>query len=482
LDGADNWQSRAVRRFVTFVDDVLLRHRYWTNQGEQYLSELFNNEPAPGGPMRLSRRGTALMVAAGVGIGGVGAALAAVAPVKPTELNVERAAFTDAANWRGGEPEIAVNPRNSQNMVMVWAAMKQLTDPKTGVTYPGALAQFVSPPTGMSTIQCQMAYTFNGGKSWIAAVFPLREKPSCGDPMVVADSTGAFEIAYDLMGNVYTPSTEGTQPIDQVVVSRSADGGRHWSVPVDVGTIVDRPFFRIDPSTDWLYEVSGGAITLSTPRQLVISRDHGKTWTPKRDFPSNHLAVNHGVIATTLQSSGMPAKFTFAVSNDSGKSYKQATIPTASTGGSGDWVSADPTHAGRFAAMQQVGDVLEVLVTSDNGKTWGQPLHLSISGRGVALPWFDYGPRGDLGVMWKSTDSAGNFLVYTALMRAGSKAFSRPVKISTKPSAGADFINEGAGDDLSWITVDRSNAYIGWGDRRSGILNAWFATMPLAAY
>jgi hypothetical protein len=434
--------------------------------------------------MRLSRKTIALLAAGGIGLGTLGVATAAAtSPAPPFQLNVEAASNPDAANWRGGEPEIAVNRRNPKNMVMVWAAMKQLTDPATGATYPGLVAQFASPPTGMSTIQCQMAYTFNGGATWTGAVFPLREKPSCGDPMIVADKTGAFEIAYDLMGNVFTPSTEGTQPVDQVVVSRSTDGGRHWSVPVDVGTIVDRPFFRIDPTNDWLYEVSGSVITLSTPRQLVISKDHGKTWTAKQDFPSDHLAVNHGVIATTLQSSGNPAKFTFAVSTNNGQTYQQSTIATASTGGSGAWVSADPTHAGTFAAMQQVGDRLEILLTRDNGRTWSKPLSLNVAGRGVALPWFDYGPRGDLGVMWKSTNSAtSNFLVYAALMRAGSSTFSTPIKISAQPSAGADFVNEGAGDDLSWITVDTAKTYIGWGDRRTGMLQAWFANVPFAAY
>jgi hypothetical protein len=297
--------------------------------------------------------------------------------------------------------------------------------------------------------------------------------------MVVADSSGAFEITYDLMGSVFTPSTEGTQPVDSVAASRSTDGGRHWSIAVDVGSIVDRPFFRIDPSTDWLYEVSGSVITLSTPRQFVMSKDHGRTWTPKLSFPSDHLAVNRGVIATTLQS-GNPAVFTFAVSKDNGATYQQAPIPGASSGGSGDWVSADPTHAGRFAAMQQVGPLLEVLITSDNGKTWSKPVHVSAGERTLSLPWFDYGPRGDLGVMWKATDaSTSKFLVYAALMRAGDRRFSRPLQVSSAPSAGPDAANEGAGDDLSWITVDRSTAYIGWGDRRSGMLQAWFARVPL---
>lgn len=382
-------------------------------------------------------------------------------------------------SWRGGEPEIAINPRNPSNLVMVWAAMKQVKTP-TGGTYPGLAAQFASVGTGMQTIGCQMAYTFDAGRTWYPAPFPLGDKPACGDPMVVADSRGAFHITYDLMGTSLTPSTEGTQPTDQVAASRSIDGGRSWSDPVDVGTIVDRPFFRIDPSSDVLYEVSGGLLSASS-RKLTLSRDGGTTWSPAVAFPSDHLAVNRGLIASDLQA-GNPAQLTWALSRDAGTSFVQTPVTGATAGGSGAWVSSDPTQAGHFAVMQQVGDALQVLTTSDAGRHWSAPRNLTVPGRTVSLPWLDYGPSGVLAAMWKSTGSDGTFLVYSAILRPGAKAFSRPLRSSSVPSKGGDFVNEGAGDDLSWLTVGRSDVYLAWGDRRTGLLQAWSARVPFGAY
>jgi hypothetical protein len=402
-------------------------------------------------------------------------AVATGATPRIAELNVQR-----DTRFRGGEPEIAINPKNPKNMVMVWAAMQQITTPVAGTPYPGLAAQFASVVTGMQTIQCQMAYTFDGGTTWFPAPFPERDKPACGDPMVVADSKGAFHITFDLMGIPLTPNTEGTQPIDQVAASRSTDGGRSWSVPIDVGTIVDRPFFRIDPSSDWLYETSGGLLSASS-RKLTISRDGGRVWSPAVAFPANHLAVNRRVLATAVQS-GNPSTLTFAVSRDDGATFQNLPVTGATPGGSGDLISADPAHAGHFAVMQQVGDVLEVLTTTDAGHSWSAPKRLTVPGRGIALPWLDYGPTGVLAAMWKSTDpSTSEFRVYTAVLDAGKTTFGKPIAVSAAPSRGPDFLNEGAGDDLSWLTVGQHDVYVAWGDRRTGMLQAWFARVPLAS-
>ncbi|MCU1692811.1 MAG: hypothetical protein JWM64_1902 [Frankiales bacterium] len=416
-----------------------------------------------------------VLTLAGVAVAGTAASAATPADTRQVrEVQVQR-----DTSWRGGEPEIAVNPRNGKNMVMVWAAMKNVTTP-AGTPYPGLAAQFASPATGMQTIGCQMAYTFDGGRTWYPAPFPLRDKPACGDPMVVADSKGVFHITFDLMGSPFTPSTVGTQPVDQVAASRSTDGGRSWATPVDVGTIVDRPFFRVDASNDRLYEVSGGLLSASS-RKLTVSRDAGRTWSAPVAFPADHLAVHRGLLATALQS-GNPSRLAFALSRDDGASFSQVVVPRSTAGGTGAWISADPTRAGRFAVMQQVGDVLEVLTTNDAGRTWSAPARLRVPGRTVALPWMDYGPTGVLAVMWKAAASDGTFLVHSAIRRSGATAFSKPLRSSKVASRGGDFLHEGAGDDLSWLTVGRDEVHLAWGDRRTGMLQAWTARVPFAAY
>lgn len=374
--------------------------------------------------------------------------------------------------WHGGEPEIAVNPRNPKNLVMVWAAMKVIKD-LGEVIYPSGAAQFAQTATGSSVVNCQIAYTFDRGTTWYPTRFPYADQPSCGDPMVVAGQDGSFYVAMDSMGDWQTPNLQGGTPKDHITVTRSTDGGRSFSEPVDAHTIVDRPFFRIDPTTDYLYESSGGGLN-AYPREMSMSKDKGKTWSAPRAFAGNHMAVNRGQLAYASQG-GSPAQLMFALSKDEGRTYASTPV-TGAVGGSGDWITADPAHAGTFSVMQQVANTLQVFTTRDSGKTWSRAFNLSNDpSRVLTKPWIDYGSTGVLGVMWKSTTADGNHHdVYLALSKDRGASFLALIKVNNAPSPIAP-ITYLAGDDLSWVTLDANYAYVGWGDMRSGDLQAWAA-------
>jgi LPXTG-motif cell wall-anchored protein len=363
---------------------------------------------------------------------------------------------------------------------MVWAAMKVIRDPG-GVQYPSGAAQFASSVTGSLTINCQIAYSFDRGDTWYPTRFPYADQPACGDPMVVAGRDGSFYVAIDAMGSWQTPNLPSGLATDRIAVARSRDGGRSFSEPTDAGTVVDRPFMRIDPANDYLYESSGGGIN-GYPRQVAVSKDHARTWSAPKAFGGNHMAVNHGVLAYAAQG-GSPAsgQLELHYSKDQAATFTTVPVPGA-TGGSGDWITADPTRAGAFALMQQVGNVLQVNVTRDLGKTWGRPVALTNStSRMITKPWIDYGSTGVLGVMWKSTTADGNhFEVFLALSKDSGRTFAAPVRISSAPSEQAP-ITYLAGDDLSWVALDGDFAYVGWGDMRSGDLQAWFARYRLSA-
>lgn len=381
--------------------------------------------------------------------------------------------------WHGGEPEIATNPRNPLNLVMVWAAMKVIKDP-AGVVYPSGAAQFAQTATGSMTVNCEIAYSFDRGSTWYPTRFPYADQPSCGDPMVVAGQDGSFFVAMDSMGDWQTPNLQGGTEKDHVTVTRSTDGGRSFAEPVDAATIVDRPFFRIDPSTDYLYEASGGGLN-AYPRQAVVSKDKGRTWSAPRAFAGNHMAVNHGALAYASQG-GSPAaaQLEFALSKDEGATFTTTPV-TGAVGGSADWVTGDPTHAGTFSVMQQVANTLQVFTTRDSGTTWSKAFNLTNDpARGITKPWIDYGSSGLLTVMWKSTTAdGGHFDVYLALSKDRATSFLSLIKVNKAPSV-TQPITYLAGDDLSWVTSDASHAYVGWGDMRSGDLQAWFARYQFA--
>jgi hypothetical protein len=393
----------------------------------------------------------------------------------PYQINVQKDPY-----WNGGEPEIAVNPRDPNNIVMVWAAMKisrTHTGPVDGVAIPGAIAQF-TPLMGPNGTSCQMAVSFDRGRSWIGTRFPFGDQPSCGDPMVVTDRAGNFYVSFDSMGDYTLPQRYSYSAVDYTIVARSSDGGRSWSQPTDTRTFVDRPFTRVDAATGWVWVHSGG---FGTPRKLTYSKDQARTWSPPVEVPGSHFAVGYGIFATAaFDASG---QMTFNVSRDAGKSVTAIPVPGA-TGGSGGWVSADPRSKGGFAVMDQVGNIFRVFVTRDAGKTWRRAVSVSNDpGRTASKPWMDYGPTGVLGVMWRSAQSEGGtgVEVYATISRNGGLSFARPLKISSKPSPPANAA-DGAGDDLSWITVDRTDVLVGWGDRREGPTQTYLALVPFRAF
>src|SRR5712664_3481725 len=71
-----------------------------------------------------------------------------------------------------GQPDIAVNPRNPNNLVFT----------STVFSGGGAIAPFAP---------CFVAYSRNGGKTWTKATWPST-RPACGEAEVTVDARGTF--------------------------------------------------------------------------------------------------------------------------------------------------------------------------------------------------------------------------------------------------------------------------------------------------
>ena len=426
--------------------------------------------------------------------------------------------MTRSTDFRSGEPEIAVNPTDPLNMVYVTTKYKyvRVGAGDTKVDVPGAVTQIL----GGGTLNCYIYYTFDGGRSWYETPVPLGTRPECADPMVAVHSDGTFYVAFDWAGgdnNAIIPKLVEAPPYSShdVAVASSTDGGRTWSGPVATGTTSDRPFFRVDSASGKLYEASGdfnaGASALflaergvqGDGRYLAVSSDRGVTWNKPVPLPGRQLAVNNGLLITAAQSQsvnqGLPgvhlqqgaAQLTLYVSTDDGHTFKSFAATDSSGnpvlngqelgGPEGIGVSADPTTPGRFALMQLSSDGnYELYTTSLDGngvpQVWSGPTIIN-PGSGANKPWMDFGPNGVLGVMWKTAD----INVYATVSRDGGTTFATPVRVNGETFPAEDS-TQFAGDDLSWITVDGTNTYIGWGDTRTGYLNAFFARVPLSAY
>jgi len=429
----------------------------------------------------------------------------------PAPEGVREVNITHTPYYRSGEPEIAVNPRNQKNLVYVATYHKQHETPVPGVDVPPFPYQFGGEEVlGNGDLQCVVSYSFDNGDTWQNSLLPVAPLYGCSDPMVAAAPDGTFYAAFDWLGSPYLDNIPGQNL--QVGVVRSTDGGRNWSDPVSTGTEVDRPMFRVDPSTGWLYEESGLATRL-----LSISKDRGATWTVVKPpvaevfpavavqqpgysgFPGTHLAVNHNVVATAVAATAaagpMPANdmqlatldATLSSDNPGYGVWTMKPVPN-SAGGSGDWVSADPAVPGRFAVMQAKGDDLQIFTTDDAGNTWSAPA--SIPAPGANKEWFDYGPNHRMAVMWKATNTAGLIDVWSVISTDGGHTWSRPLRVNSK-SFPPESAQNGPGDDLSWALLGDRYAYFGWGDTRDHadsdstdhpMVNGYFARVPLTAY
>src|SRR5205823_14786301 len=143
-----------------------------------------------------------------------------------------------------------------------------------------------------------------------------------GDPLITVGPNGTFYLGWDDIRFCRCDATI----IDAggIAISKSTDGGRHWSKPVLSGTPVDRPFFATDQSTGMLYEASTGQlgapsegnpdlpevpITAPGDRWLVGSRD-GVHWSDPKPFggvaafpPGAFGDAAHGMYATAFKTS-----------------------------------------------------------------------------------------------------------------------------------------------------------------------------------
>jgi hypothetical protein len=411
---------------------------------------------------------------------------------------VDEQNITNSSDFRGGEPEIAVNPANPGNIVYVANAIKYYRVEIGGeyVTLPSVL------DPAPNVTNCFIFYTNDGGKHWNqAAGTPV---PSCIDPMAAVDKYGTFYFAHD--------SGSG------VAVAYSTDGGADWSQPVLTGTQEDRPFFRVDSSSGKVYMQSGTtgrlmAVATGVPhdcQQHDLRAACNLTWSTPVAWPSDHIAVSNGIVAAAVQQATGSASTTqlmFEYSNDDWKQVTTEAVTDSNgnpvTGGKGDFVTADPNTQNRFAVMQQSGNTLQIFVTNDNGQHWSGPTVVNPSGpltNGSGLgfvvapqgPWFDYSvdEPGVLGLVYKTYDNKGDLDVWSVVSLNNGVSFSKPLQLNAATAAPPESATQLFGDDLSWVLIANKTVYDGYGQMTpctvngtaSSCLNSFLAESPLNAY
>jgi len=407
---------------------------------------------------------------------------------------------------RAGEPELAVNPRNADNIVFF--AMT-------------ATRPFVPLGTGRwwaqkGFLDCQISVSFDRGRTWTGRGNPFMtgRQTLCADPMVAFGPDGTVYAAADGM------SVDPTNPkhwlLGEVEVSRSLDGGRTWTSPIISGTPYDRPYLVVDDSDGTVYLSSSCADPIASycpadVRFVLASRDRGLTWSrPVRldtpDYPSRSggfIAAANGWLAVAYVSpTGRDCPcLVFGRTRNAGASWIHSRVPTSQPIGLSAQVAADPKGRDTYVVVAQSRDRLTYLiyVTRDGGRSWHGPAQVENAPKKVCFKsWLAFSPEGLLGLVWRADEAPPAevpvtqpeaqpkrtfpYALWGAISRDGGVTFSQPLLLSEGPSPAPKLGELGPPDDESFVTLGRKDMHYAWGDWRGGDLSAWYGRVPLAKF
>lgn len=416
------------------------------------------------------------------------------------EKFLEQDLSNDSTRWEG-EPWLYVNPVDHTNVISGYTSVPKDLPPA---------------PAFFSILDFEVAHvavSHDSGKTWNDQILPNMPTDKVkGDAFVAAGPDGTLYAG----GMILTPG-----PITGAdMVIRSRDEGKTWSQPTEaigdenpvtlarfapgqepiIGPVaaVDRGWISVDQSNGAVW-VSGRSDSPTVRRWMVVSHDDARTWGTiyaydSPDYPQindGDLSAANGVIAAVYVAGSTPvANITcpcvvFETSKHDGNNLQRYVVPLAD-GVSQDItnpglvVAADPSnhHHYAIALLNGTATKVEVYNTWNSGKSWSSPQVISETDQFTHFKiWCFFSPQGVLGVMWRTLYNDGSYDVWANFSRGDDEDFDEPVRVSTAISPGYP-PNYMFGDDNSSIFLDEHLAWIGWGDSRTGDLNAWYVRLP----
>ena len=407
-----------------------------------------------------------------------------------------------------GEPCIAVNPNNSQHMVVAWMGYKF-----------------------GENIVIKTKVTFDAGQNWSIT----KSIPHINPVYTSADPT----LAFDNNSNVFLAYIDFSKVIDSgaVYVTKSLDGGLNWQNPVEVITAfsdigkypIDRPWMSIDKSAG----INSGNIyiTTMTPSDFgpihsgliqppynpyfIHSTDGGQSFSNwryldtinflagsviKQPMPTNCVSVNgtfHAIFPSWVLSQNLSPQYILASTSNSGNSFNYNNVFI--TSGNPDTLikkasklitnPADNNHLVFITPDLMFGDVDIIMMESyDEGVSWSNPIRINddLQGNGKMqdLVWADFDLDGDLVVTWRDrrNSSANGYQteseIWAAFRSKDSTSFSPNFSITSQQVA-YDSILALNGNDFMCVVLVNDTLNAVWGDTRNGKLDIWFQRMSI---
>jgi len=413
---------------------------------------------------------------------------------QPVNTNISNGVLFD------GEPYIAVNPANNQNLVAAWMGLK----------FSG----------GGYHIAIKTRASFDGGNTWSTA----KTQPHFGTVYTSADVSMAFE----KNGLLYLSYIDSRQAPDSggIYVTRSLDGGLNWDTPTkafDVYDVVnkfpvDRPWLAVDNSntinSGTLYITTKPAPWIAAPNRnyFKVSSDSGHTWTPIANVDGGtHLIGN--VIAAPMAAPAITANgkfcavypsyvstqnplpaFYLAASKNKGQTFSYTTVFAAILAANdtnfknGYQLIAYPADSNKMVFLtpdaKNGDDDVMAFHSNDAGQTWSSEVRINddavSNGKAQDMVWGAYNETGNLIVTWRDRRNAAangfwnaGYDFYYAVSTNNGQTFSANQKLSSQFIAFDSLISKNGNDFMS-CAYRGDTLYSVWGDTRNGKMNIYF--------
>ncbi|MGZ4099002.1 MAG: T9SS type A sorting domain-containing protein [Bacteroidia bacterium] len=405
----------------------------------------------------------------------------------------------------GGEPYLAVNPTNTNNIVIAWMAL----DASTG--YKMAIKTKVS---------------FDGGSTWGNQHIKQHVKSTyhSADVSMQFRNNGVVYLSY--IDSRQNPDSGG------ILITHSTDGGISWQAVTqawdgnteDPGKLpIDRPWLKADnsssPSQGTLYMTTKPPSWISMPNRSYLkhSADSGQTWSSYRYVDTVNYLIGPSIAApmaalavaadgalclaypSYVTSQSPFPKFFFAKSYNKGGTFtRNDLLVNPSSVANSNYklaytLAANPNNSNQLAfctISNQNGDPDIYITTTNNGGTsWSVPVRVNddITGNGKAqdLAWISYSKNNRLLAVWRDKrNGAGTGFyqpsdVYCSISNDNGATFLPNIRLSNVSVPHDTILTQDGNDFLSCELVS-DTIYAAWGDVRTGKLNIYFAKTAIS--